>query len=77
MTAQTIAQAWSLISRWYSIPLLLLIWQVAVASGLVESRLLPSPGSVWTALATATCQIKSSSGIEYQREISDQACAMV
>ena len=52
MTAQTIAQAWSLISRWYSIPLLLLIWQVAVASGLVESRLLPSPGSVWTALAT-------------------------
>ncbi len=52
MTAQTVAQAWSLIARWYSIPLLLLVWQVAVASGLVESRLLPSPGRVWTALAT-------------------------
>ena len=52
MTAQTFAQARSLISRWYSIPLLLAVWQVAVASGLVESRLLPSPGSVWTALAT-------------------------
>src|SRR5262249_61342733 len=44
MSAQTLAQARSLISRWYSIPLLLLVWQVAVASGLVGSRLLPSPG---------------------------------
>jgi NitT/TauT family transport system permease protein len=32
--------------RWYSIPLLLLLWQVAVATGLVESRLLPSVGRV-------------------------------
>src|SRR5262249_26418805 len=52
MSAQTLAQARSLISRWYSIPLLLLVWQVTGASGLVESRLLPSPGRVWTALAT-------------------------
>ena len=52
MTAQTFAQARSLISRWYSIPLLLVVWQVAVASGLVESRLLPGPGKVWTALVT-------------------------
>jgi ABC-type nitrate/sulfonate/bicarbonate transport system permease component len=41
MTAQTFAQARSLIGRWYSIPLLIVVWQVAVASGLVESRLLP------------------------------------
>src|SRR5207248_5247277 len=40
--------------RWYSIPLLLLIWQAAVASGVVESRLLPGPGAVWTALADET-----------------------
>ena len=52
MIAQTFAQARSLIARWYSIPLLLLVWQVAVGSGLVESRLLPSPGRVWTALVT-------------------------
>jgi len=52
MTAQTFTQARSLIARWYSIPLLLLVWQVAVASGLVESRLLPGPGKVWTALVT-------------------------
>src|SRR6201982_2326360 len=52
MTAQTFAQARSLIGRWYSIPLLLVVWQVAVASGLVESRLLPSPGKVWAALVT-------------------------
>jgi NitT/TauT family transport system permease protein len=52
MTAHAFAQAWALIARWYSIPLLLAVWQVAVASGLVESRLLPSPERVWTALAT-------------------------
>jgi len=48
------AQARSAVARWYSIPLLLLIWQAAVASGLVESRLLPGPGTVWTALAGET-----------------------
>ena len=47
-----IAQAGKLIGRWYSIPLLLLLWQVAVGSGLVESRLLPSPERVWTVLVT-------------------------
>ena len=50
--AQTLAQARSLAARWYSIPLLLLIWQAAVGSGLVESRLLPSPERVWSALVT-------------------------
>jgi NitT/TauT family transport system permease protein len=34
------------IARWYSIPLLLLIWQILVDSGLVQSRLLPSPSHV-------------------------------
>ncbi|MEA2947890.1 MAG: NitT/TauT family transport system permease protein [Alphaproteobacteria bacterium] len=48
----TMAQARSWVARWYSIPLLLLLWQVAVGSGLVESRLLPSPARVWTALVT-------------------------
>lgn len=37
--------------RWYSIPLLLLLWQFAVVSGLVDSRLLPSVGRVLSALA--------------------------
>jgi NitT/TauT family transport system permease protein len=40
--------------RWYSIPLLLLVWQAAVATGLVESRLLPSLGRVVAALARDT-----------------------
>ena len=56
MIAQTLTQAaaqtWSLVARWYSIPLLLLVWQVAVGSGFVESRLLPSPEKVFTALVT-------------------------
>jgi len=42
-----IANARQVAARWYSIPLLLLLWQAAVASGLVESRLLPGPGTVW------------------------------
>ena len=40
----------NLLARCYSIPLLLLVWQLAVGTGLVESRLLPSPLRVWSAL---------------------------
>jgi NitT/TauT family transport system permease protein len=42
------------VERWYSIPLLLLVWQAAVGSGLVESRLLPSLLRVWSVLAKDT-----------------------
>jgi NitT/TauT family transport system permease protein len=47
MIAKALRQA----ERWYSIPLLLVLWQVAVSSGLVESRLLPSLAGVGTVLA--------------------------
>ncbi|MGA9008373.1 MAG: ABC transporter permease [Xanthobacteraceae bacterium] len=40
------------VERWYSIPLLLLLWQAAVGSGLVESRLLPSLLRVWSVLVS-------------------------
>ena len=46
------ARALVLLANWYSIPLLLIVWQALVASGLVESRLLPSLGRVWNALVT-------------------------
>ena len=52
MKAPAWNQARDFIARWYSIPLLLLLWQLAVGSGLVESRLLPGPGRVLTALVT-------------------------
>ena len=42
------------VERWYSIPLLLLAWQAAVSSGLVESRLLPGLGRVAAALVRDT-----------------------
>ncbi len=42
------------VERWYSIPLLLLLWQIAVASGLIQSRLLPSLGRVWAVLLSDT-----------------------
>ena len=45
-----IAPALRLLARWYSIPLLLLVWQAAVGSGLVQSRLLPSPVQVASVL---------------------------
>jgi len=45
-----IAAAARLIGRWYSIPLLLLIWQAVVGGGLVGSRLLPSPLQVASVL---------------------------
>jgi NitT/TauT family transport system permease protein len=48
----TWTQAWNLVARWYSIPLLLLLWHLAVGTGLVESRLLPGPGRVLDALVT-------------------------
>jgi NitT/TauT family transport system permease protein len=44
------AHAAKLVERWYSIPLLLVIWQVVVGTGLVQSRLLPSPLEVWSVL---------------------------
>jgi len=45
-----IASAARLIRRWYSIPLLLLVWQAVAGTGLVESRLLPSPVQVGSVL---------------------------
>lgn len=44
------ANALRIAGRYYSIPLLLVVWQAAVASGLIESRLLPSVGGVFAAL---------------------------
>lgn len=38
------------LGQWYSIPLLLVLWQIAVGSGLVESRLLPSLIRIGSAL---------------------------
>lgn len=46
------ARALALISRWYSLPLILIVWQLSVAGGLVQSRLLPTPARVWTALVS-------------------------
>jgi NitT/TauT family transport system permease protein len=42
--------AGKIVSRWYSIPLLLLLWHLSVTTGLVQSRLLPGPAQVWTVL---------------------------
>jgi NitT/TauT family transport system permease protein len=46
------ARAWQLIARCYSIPLMLVVWQVSVSSGGVKSRLLPSVVQVWGALVS-------------------------
>ena len=46
------AQALRRAGQFYSIPLLMLAWQFAVSSGLVETRLLPGLDRVWGALTT-------------------------
>jgi NitT/TauT family transport system permease protein len=45
-------KVWGFIKQWYSVPLLLVIWQLCVGTGLVESRLLPSLGRIWGAFQT-------------------------
>lgn len=45
-------QLHNLVLRWYSIPLLLILWQASVSSGLVQSRLLPSLWQVWSVFST-------------------------
>lgn len=45
-----IGQTARFIGRWYSIPLLLVIWQVVANAGLVQSQLLPSPARIWTVM---------------------------
>ena len=45
-----IATAAKFISRWYSIPLLVILWQLSVSAGLVQSRLLPAPELVFSVL---------------------------
>lgn len=42
------ARVRTLFFRWYSIPLLLTVWQISVSTGLVQSRLLPSLWQVCT-----------------------------
>jgi NitT/TauT family transport system permease protein len=44
------SQVWQFVARWYSIPLLLALWQLAVSSGSIKSRLLPSVVQVVGAL---------------------------
>lgn len=45
-----IARTRNLFLRWYSIPLLLLVWYLVVATGITSSRMLPSPVVVWAVL---------------------------
>jgi len=46
------ARALHIVARWYSIPLLLAVWQVSVSAGMVHSRLLPSVAQVAVALGS-------------------------
>ena len=74
-----IANARNVVARCYSIPLILLLWQAAVASGLVESRLLPGPGAVWTALAdeTANGALIYHAGVTVSRALTGFALAVL
>ena len=47
--SMTMRRMLAFVAKWYSVPLLLVLWQIAVSSGLVTSRLLPSLKLVWDA----------------------------
>jgi NitT/TauT family transport system permease protein len=65
------------IGQWYSIPLLLLVWQLAVSTGFVESRLLPSLGRVWAALVEDRGVLLSHAGVTLSRAAIGFALAAV
>ena len=69
----------ALILRWYSIPLLLIIWQVSVSTRLLNSRLLPGLGDVGTALASelADGQLIYHAGITISRALLGFALAAI
>jgi NitT/TauT family transport system permease protein len=48
--SMTMRRMLAFLAKWYSVPLLLVLWQIAVSSGLVTSRLLPSLNLVWNAM---------------------------
>ncbi len=60
-----------MIARWYSIPLLLLLWQAAVSAGLLHSRLLPGLDSVGAALLgeIANGQLVRHAGVTLSRAL--------
>jgi NitT/TauT family transport system permease protein len=71
--------AGKIVSRWYSIPLLLLLWHLSVTTGLVQSRLLPGPGEVWMVLVgeVANGQLLLHTGITVARALEGFALAVL
>lgn len=69
----------SFIARWYSLPLLLICWQVAVMSGLVVSRLMPDLLAIWNAFATDILNgaLLKQAGITMGRALTGFALALV
>jgi NitT/TauT family transport system permease protein len=66
------------VARWYSIPLLLVVWQAAVSSGIVQSRLLPSVTQVASVLFSevANGALVYNAGVTIGRALSGFALAV-
>jgi NitT/TauT family transport system permease protein len=77
--ARSWRRAWHIIQRWYSIPLLLTVWQLAVSAGILQSRLLPSPlaiGAVFLAQLSAGV-LTYHAGVTFSRALAGFTLAMV
>ena len=72
-------QIWAIVGRWYSIPLLLAVWELAVVSSLVTSRLLPDLGDVIMAFAReiADGELLYHAGVTMARALTGFALAVV
>ncbi|HEY4073164.1 MAG TPA: ABC transporter permease [Herbaspirillum sp.] len=73
------ASIWPFIGRWYSLPLLLICWQLAVVTGLVASRLMPDLVAIWHAFATDILNgaLLRQAGITMGRALTGFALALI
>jgi NitT/TauT family transport system permease protein len=71
------AQIRRFVARWYSIPLFVVVWQAAVSSGIVQSRLLPSVTQVASVLFSeiANSALVYNAGVTIGRALSGFALA--
>jgi NitT/TauT family transport system permease protein len=72
-------RVFAVVGKWYSIPLLLAVWELAVASSLVTSRLLPDLGDVIGAFAReiADGALLYHAGVTLARALTGFALAVV
>jgi NitT/TauT family transport system permease protein len=74
-TDAAVSRVHAVIARCYSIPLLLLLWQAAVAGGIIESRLMPAPSAILATLGTEAGPLAQHATVTLARALAGFALA--